>query len=286
MIKTSIMKKTTTIYCLFLLLLMASCSKNDNPPSPPEVKNNVLLSSTASFGNIMTDSLGKTLYFFSIDASGNSGCTGGCVTQWPIFYKDSLRLATGLTDSDFGTIIRSDGQKQTTYKGWPLYYFAGDAKTGDINGDKVADVWFVAKPDYTFMLAKTQLVGKDGNNYDSTSTLGTSATSYITDDWGRTLYAFSPDSFNVNKWTKADFSNDAFWPIFQGTEVKNVPSVFSKADFTTIDVFGKTQYTYKGWPMYYFGGDALTRGKTLGVSVPAPGVWPVFLRSSAEAPKQ
>jgi predicted lipoprotein with Yx(FWY)xxD motif len=279
------MKKATTVSCFLLLLMIAACSKNDNPPSPPAVENNVLLSSTTAFGDILTDSLGKTLYFFSIDANGNSGCSGGCLTNWPIFYKDSLRLASGLNAADFGTITRSDGQKQTTYKGWPLYYFSGDANAGDINGDKVGDVWFVAKPDYTFMLAKTQLVGKDGLSYDSTSTQGTSPTTYITDAWGRTLYAYSPDSFNVNRFTKADFSNNAFWPIFEGTDVQNVPSVLSKDDFTTIDVYGKTQYTYKGWPMYYFGGDSLVRGKTLGVSVPFPGVWPVFLRSSAEAPK-
>ena len=279
------MKKATIAYCLLMLLIMAACSKNDNPSGPPVAQNNVLLSSNANFGSILTDSLGKSLYFFSIDADGNSGCSGGCVTNWPIFYEENLSLANGLDDSDFATITRTDGQKQTTYKGWPLYYFAGDSKAGEVNGDKVGDVWFVAKPDYTVMVAKTQLVGKDGVNYDSTSTPGTSATTYLTDDRGRTLYSYSPDSFNVNKWTKADFSNDAFWPLFQGTEVKSVPSVLSKADFATIDVFGKTQYTYKGWPMYYFGGDALTRGKTLGVSVPVPGVWPVFLQSSPEAPK-
>jgi len=279
------MKKATIAYCLLMLLIMAACSKNDNPSGPPVAQNNVLLSSNANFGSILTDSLGKSLYFFSIDADGNSGCSGGCVTNWPIFYEENLSLANGLDDSDFATITRTDGQKQTTYKGWPLYYFAGDSKAGEVNGDKVGDVWFVAKPDYTVMVAKTQLVGKDGVNYDSTSTPGTSATTYLTDDRGRTLYSYSPDSFNVNKWTKADFSNDAFWPLFQGTEVKSVPSVLSKADFATIDVFGKTQYTYKGWPMYYFGGDALTRGKTLGVSVPVPGVWPVFLQSTPEAPK-
>jgi predicted lipoprotein with Yx(FWY)xxD motif len=279
------MKNATLAYCLLLLLMIAACSKDDNPSGPPAVENNVLLSSNASFGNILTDSVGKTLYFFSIDADGNSGCSGNCVASWPVFYKDNLRLASGLDSSDFGTITRGDGQKQTTYKGWPLYYFAGDAKAGDVNGDKVGGVWFVAKPDYTFMLAKKQLVGKDGVNYDSTSQPGTSLTAYITDDRGRTLYAFTPDSFNVNKWTKPDFSNNGFWPIFEGTTVQNVPSVLSKDDFTTINVYGKTQYTYKGWPMYYFGSDSLVRGKTLGVSVPVPGIWPVFLQSSAEAPK-
>jgi len=277
--------KKATIYTLLLLLMITACSKNDNPTPPPGNGSNVLISSTTNFGNILTDSLGKTLYFFSVDADGNSGCTGNCVANWPIFYKDSLRLASGLTASDFSTIIRSDGQKQTTYKGWPLYYFAADANAGDVNGDKANGSWWVAKPDYTFMLTKTQLIGKDGVSYDSTSTPGASATTFITDDWGRTLYAFSPDSFNVNKYTKADFSNNGFWPVFEGTDVQNVPSVLSKNDFTTINVYGKTQYTYKGWPMYYFGGDSLVRGKTLGVSVPVPGVWPVFLQSSAPAPQ-
>jgi len=280
------MKKATFAYCLLLLLMIAACSKDDNPSGQPVVENNVLLSSNSSFGNIITDSLGKTLYFFSTDADGTSGCSSGCIANWPIFYKDSLRLASGLNISDFGTIMRSDGQKQTTYKGWPLYYYSGDAYAGDVKGDKMGGAWFVAKPDYTFMLANKQLVGKDGVSYDSTFKQGTSATTYITDDRGRTLYAFSPDSFNVNKFTKSDFSNDASWPIFQGTDVKNVPSVLSKTDFTTINVYGKTQYTYKGWPMYYYGTDSLIRGKTLGVSVGRqPGFWPVFLQSSLEAPK-
>ena len=280
------MKKATIAYCLLLLLMIVACSKNDSPSSPPVVANNLLLSSNATFGNILTDSLGRTLYFFSIDANGNSGCSGNCVVSWPIFYKDSLRLASGLDKSDFGTIMRIDGQKQTTYKGWPLYYYSGDANAGDVKGDKVFGIWFVAKPDYTFMLAKTQLVGKDGVSYDSTYNQGTSATAYITDAWGRTLYAYSPDSSNVNRFTKPDFSNDAFWPIFQGTEVGNVPSVLSQTDFATINVYGKTQYTYKGWPMYYYGADSLIRGKTLGVSVVHPGFWPVFLQSSPEAPKK
>jgi len=279
------MKKVITIYGFCLLLLMAACSKDDNPTPPPTIENNVLLATNAALGSILTDSLGKTLYFFSIDADGNSGCAGGCLANWPIFYKENLRLASGLTDTDFNTITRTDGQKQTTYKGWPLYYYAADANAGDVKGDKVGDVWWVAKPDYTFMLAKTQLVGKDSVSYDSTSTPGTSATTYLTDDWGRTLYAFAPDSFNVNRYTNSDFSNNGFWPIFEGTAIKNVPSTLSKTDFTTIDVFGKKQFTYRGWPMYYFGSDLMMRGKTLGVSVPQPGIWPVFLRSSPEAPK-
>ena len=281
------MKTRTSLFILCGLALYASCSKDDNPdPQAGTPVDNVQLATTSSLGNILTDSAGRSLYFFSIDANGTSGCTGDCAVHWPAFYTDSLRLASGLTDTDFAVITRTDGAKQITYKGWPLYYYSGDAKAGDINGDNLGSVWFTAKPDYTVMLAQTQLVGNDGKSYDSTITEGVSNTLYITDDWGRTLYAFSPDSFNVNKFTKSDFSNNSFWPIYEGSSVDRVPSALTASDFATTTVYGKTQITYRGWPMYHFGPDAMIRGKTLGVSVPQPGVWPVMLRSSPEAPKQ
>lgn len=281
------MKTRTSLFILCGLALFASCSKDDDPnPQPVTQVDNVQLASISSLGNVLTDSVGRSLYFFSIDANGNSGCTGDCAVHWPAFYTDSLRLADGLTDTDFAVITRTDGAKQITYKGWPLYYYSGDTKAGDINGDNLGSVWFAAKPDYTVMLSQTQLVGNDGKSYDSTVTEGVGNTLYITDDWGRTLYAFSPDSFNVNKFTKSDFSNNSFWPIYEVSSVGRVPSALAASDFATATVYGKTQFTYRGWPMYHFGPDAMTRGKTLGVSVPQPGVWPVMLRSSPEAPKQ
>lgn len=36
--------------------------------------------------------------------------------------------------SDLGTVKRSDGSTQVTYKGHPLYYFAGDSGAGQTNG--------------------------------------------------------------------------------------------------------------------------------------------------------
>lgn len=273
---------TATI--LFALTLPVSCSKNDDSPTPvPAV--HVQLANNATLGKILTDSAGNTLYFFSIDANGSSGCSGGCAAAWPPFYKENPTIATDLQSADFATITRSDGSKQTTYKGWPLYYYKLDAKAGDVNGDAVGGVWFVAKPDYTVMLAKTQLVGKDSVQYNSQYQPGTESVLYLTDDLGRTLYAFSPDHFNANHYTKEDFSNNATWPIFEKPAVENVPTGFLKTDFAVIDVFGRKQLTFKGWPLYYFGPDNQVRGSTKGVSVPAPGVWPVVNSSSTVAPQ-
>ena len=274
--------------CL-ILTGIHGCKKDNNTvgtPIPPVTPaNDVQLKVDSHFGSVLTDEKGKTLYFFSPDANGSSACTGNCLVSWPVFYKSSPTLDAGLTSSDFATITRADGSKQTTYKGWPLYYFTGDAVAGDIKGDAVERIWFVAKPDYTVMIAVNQLVGNDSKQYDSLYHVGTGETQYLTDDRGITLYAFSFDKSGQNNYTLSDFSNDSFWPIVQITSIGAVPSTLDKSMFGTLTVFGKTQISFKGWPVYRFGPDGSIRGNTKGVSVPSPGVWPVMDQFSTEAPQ-
>ena len=285
-----------------LALLLYGCSSDDNPapgddpiqvdpdpdpmddPDPQPEENSVRLIDDATFGPILTDSEGKTLYFFSLDTKDNSEClSDGCLNAWPIFYEETITVDPGLDVSDFAAIDRPDGEKQTTYKGWPLYYFANDMATGDTAGDGVNDVWFVAKPDYSLMYVSAQLVGQDGKNYLEDYTEGEGSTFYIVDIDGNTLYAFLPDRKNTNNYTEPDFSNDPVWPIAE-IDLDKIPSILDEADFGSIDVFGRTQLTYKGWPLYYFGGDA-ARGDNKGVSVPSPGIWPIVNANTEMAPE-
>ncbi len=97
-------------------------------------------------GSYLTDTKGMTLYEFKKDSPGKSACAGDCVAKWPLYYQEHVGATGDLKASDFGTITREDGKKQTTYKGKPLYYFAGDKEAGDMNGQGVKDVWFVAAP--------------------------------------------------------------------------------------------------------------------------------------------
>ncbi len=241
------------------------------------ISQDIQLAEHIDVGSILTDELGNTLYFFTRDAqAGVSACNGGCANAWPIFYVENPTLANGLDSSDFNTIMRDDGSMQTTYKGWPLYLYQNDSTPGDINGEGINDVWFVAKPDYTIMLMDNQLVGQDGVNYASNYEPGDELVQYFTDDYGRTLYIFIRDNENANNFTRPDFSNDAVWPIY-GDSLRGIPTTLDTGLFGIIDVFGKPQLTYKGWPLYYFGPDS-TRGQNLGVSVPRPGVWPVAIR--------
>lgn len=275
---------------LGILFTLLSC---DNDTTEPALADNSSINlATTSLGSTLTGEAGKTLYFFSLDANGNSGCnTPSCLTNWVTYYADkaTMKLGTGLEATDFGAITRADGRMQTTYKGWPLYYFKNDAKAGDVLGDKVGNVWFVAKPNYSIMLASSQLVGNDGKNYVTTTSAaayaeGNGSTIYMTDTTGRTLYGYAFDKKNKNNYTKADFSNDAVWPLFQVTTIGDLPSTLNKADFAVIKVFGKDQLTYKGWPLYYFGADATGRGANKGISFPKVGVWPIVNTTTPEAP--
>ncbi|WP_027391555.1 hypothetical protein [Aquimarina latercula] len=271
-----------SIFLLFAFIsLLTSCSSDDNDtiiePDPTPDANAVRLVADPEFGNILTDANGMSLYFFSRDTKTQSECNNDCKTAWPIFYQADLTLDDGLDAADFGVITRTDGDKQNTYKGWPLYYFFNDNAAGDTNGDKVGNNWYIAKPDYSLMYAEAQLIGRDsdGNdqNFTSEYVAGDELTFYMTSSTGRTIYAFVNDTKDDNNYTAQDFSNDPIWPIFH-IDIDKLPSILDANDFGTIDVFGRSQLTYKGRPLYYFGQD-IERGDNYGISVPSPGIWPV-----------
>ena len=90
---------------------------------------------------LMASKEGKTLYTFDKDAAGKSNCNGGCAAAWPPFMVATPALAGG----DFSIVKRDDGASQWAFKGMPLYFFAGDAKAGDVNGDNQGGVWHVIR---------------------------------------------------------------------------------------------------------------------------------------------
>lgn len=97
-------------------------------------------------GSYLTDEKGMSLYLFKKDSPGKSACSGACVDKWPLFFAEKPTLAKGLNADDFGVIKREDGKSQSTYKGWPLYYFIKDVKAGDTTGHAVNNVWYVVAP--------------------------------------------------------------------------------------------------------------------------------------------
>ena len=201
--------------------------------------------------NYLTDAKGMTLYYYTKDTTGESVCTDGCVDKWPIFYAPNISVPPTLNASDFGTITRSDGRKETTYRGWPLYYWFQDKNPGEMKGEGIGKVWYILDvPAYTVMI---------GTNKD----LG----NYLVDGNGNTLYYFTRDTMG-----RSDCSGNCIenWPAFSVSSFV-VPSALNASDFATITrADGKPQVTYKGYPLYYFVRDK-KRGDVTGEGV--NGVW-------------
>lgn len=102
---------------------------------------------SATLGSFLTGASGMTLYIRTSDPANGSSCSGGCASAWPPLTAAAgaqPAAGSGVTGT-IGTFTRSDGTLQVTYDGKALYYYAGDSKPGDTNGQGVGGVWFVAK---------------------------------------------------------------------------------------------------------------------------------------------
>ena len=117
-----------------------------SPAAAGSSEETVAVREDPKLGKILTDYEGKTLYRYAKDTQNSSACSGGCVAAWPpLTASGALQLPEGVTGT-LGTITRSDGTKQVTYNGMPLYHFAKDAKPGDTAGQGIGGIWFVVAP--------------------------------------------------------------------------------------------------------------------------------------------
>jgi len=84
---------------------------------------------------VLTNSTGKTLYWFAPDTPSRSVCNGSCADYWPP-VGGPLTASPGVHGT-FGTIHRTDGSVQETYNGHPLYTYVGDSAPGQANGNNL-----------------------------------------------------------------------------------------------------------------------------------------------------
>ena len=101
-------------------------------------------------GRIVVDGRGRTLYLFERDKADNSNCSNGCLTVWPALTATVRPHArAGVVGGKIGTIRRADGRRQVTYNKHPLYYYVGDGRPGDTNGqglNQFGAKWYVLSP--------------------------------------------------------------------------------------------------------------------------------------------
>jgi predicted lipoprotein with Yx(FWY)xxD motif len=104
----------------------------------------VITTATSSAGTFLADGSGRAVYLWVKDTGGTSACSGACAGAWPPVTASGTVTVSGL-----GTITRSDGTKQVTYDGHPLYYFVGDSGPGKANGqgsDSFGAKWWLVAP--------------------------------------------------------------------------------------------------------------------------------------------
>jgi predicted lipoprotein with Yx(FWY)xxD motif len=94
-----------------------------------------LKTATINGVSVVTNAEGFTLYSFAPDTATASKCTGACAQIWPPVTGPAA-AGQGVTGT-LGTITRSDGAKQVTYNGHPLYTYTADTASGQARGNGI-----------------------------------------------------------------------------------------------------------------------------------------------------
>jgi predicted lipoprotein with Yx(FWY)xxD motif len=246
---------------------MTTTSTATTPSSSSQQSYTVQIGNSASIGHYLENESGFTLYMFGSDkpGSGASTCTGPCAGAWPPFYASSLNLPPSLNSSSFATITRSDGSKQTTYNGWPLYYYAADTSAGSMFGEglnQFGSLWYAIPP--TLQQSGGQIVG--GAQFSVGVAYKPSIGLYLTNSSGFTLYYRTTDTPNSGKTTCTTDVCEASWPVFYQASL-NLPPGLGSLPFGTITAYNTTKITtFNGYPLFYWAGDAKA-GDTTGEGI-------------------
>src|SRR5438445_5923648 len=82
-----------------------------------------LSAKSSKYGKVLFDSRGFVLYAFTKDQH-RSACIGACAQKWPPYLvRHALKAASGVKAALLGIVRRSDGSRQVTYAGRPLYFY-------------------------------------------------------------------------------------------------------------------------------------------------------------------
>jgi predicted lipoprotein with Yx(FWY)xxD motif len=131
----------------FAIVLLTFCAlAADAPAGAPR---STVAVGTSPYGAVLFDGRGFALYAFTHDPRGRTTCSGACARAWPPYLaRGALRAGRGARASLLATIRRTDGSRQVTYGGRPLYYYAGDRKAGQIlcqNVSEFGGLWLVLR---------------------------------------------------------------------------------------------------------------------------------------------
>ena len=127
----------------------------------------VITTVSSSAATFLANGSGHAVYLWTKDSSGMSACSGACAGAWPpVTTTGTVTASGGAKSSDLGTITRSDGTKQVTYDGHPLYLFSGDSGPGMASGqgnDGFGAKWWLVSPSGSDVTSAVSAFTKSGS---------------------------------------------------------------------------------------------------------------------------
>ncbi|MEV6953774.1 SCO0930 family lipoprotein [Streptomyces sp. NPDC051183] len=226
----------------------------------------------ADVGSVVTDSAGATLYRFDKDTAKPpaSNCEGDCAKAWPVVPADDATASGGIDAAMLGSVLRSDGTRQLTLGGWPVYRYAKDGGPGEAKGEGVGGTWHALAADGKKAVdkkgaEKTEKTENAENNgkmehskNETAGELSVSADSklgkILVDGEGRTLYRFDKDSAWPMKLGCLGACLDT-WKPAAAVDKSKVSGIKSQLVGSVKRPDGTEQLTIDCWPVYLFTGD-------------------------------
>ena len=185
---TAKIRSVSAVALIGVALLVAACGSSAStssssasaPPatssasatiSPASAKGASVGTAAGSGGTYLTGASGRAVYLWEADSGGRSSCSGACATTWPPLTTSGTPIAGhGVKAGELGTTTRSDGTKQVTYQGHPLYYFAADTSAGTTRGqgsDSFGAKWWLVAPAGTAITAGSSSGGASSSSSSS-----------------------------------------------------------------------------------------------------------------------
>jgi predicted lipoprotein with Yx(FWY)xxD motif len=210
-----------------------------------------LRTESTSDGTVLASSSGLTLYYYDADKqnSGASACTGSCATAWPPL-AGPVAVPAGVTlPGPIGTITRSNGTRQVTVNGYPVYTYSGDSASGQATGNDIGGEWHVVTVSAS-MGSTGKSSGKDGLLEVKTTSAGT----VLANPHGMTVYYYTADQPGSDV-SACTGSCAAEWPpVIYPVRVPAGVKLPGPIGFI-VRPGGARQVTINGRPIYRYAGD-------------------------------
>ena len=251
---------------LVLVMVVSACgsttSTGSTPstPTPPTATPTTASTSTVQTAQatvngktttILTDTQGKTLYYFTPDTAAKVACTAACAQTWPplLYTGSSTPTSSTSLPGTLSTLSDTNGT-QVEYGGYLLYTYSGDTAAGQTKGEGLFGKWYVATSDLASFAVRL-----------ATATVKGKAETILATPQGMTLYYFTPDSTTK---TACTGGCPKVWPplLFTGSGTPLGDASLSGTLSALTDANG-SQVQYNGHLLYIYSGDTAA-GQTTG----------------------